>query len=568
MTRARSEGNSEPTPDATAYLQISGPDIAVSKVPLTRQQVSLGRSPEASVRLSSRAVSRHHAELTRDPFGRWFLRDLGSHNGTQVNGEPVQERVLAPGDTIRVGPFFLKLLVRDALDEPTPMGVAEGSDTPTNPFDVEDLRSLDDASATKLESRHVVALTHLAQQLTHIDDVRERLHQLCRFMVGEDFRGEVAVALRVAPSDGEPNPQFLCETASNDERSQLYLSRSLLRSVQQSGTPALATNISDGHGGERVHVSLPPERRPMSAVASPLRTAEDYMDLLYVVFPVEYGTAEWLALVTLVAQTYQQVETEVAARRQAEAHAAVERELARARELQMRMSTETPAVPGLEIAIGFDPCRWVAGDYVDVIRTRDEQAGLLIADVVGKGLGAALISAEVHAIVHASLAAGASVVELMQTLNDYFVEHLDMSSFITMVAVVTNPADGEIQIVNAGHPPPYAIQPDGSPRRLTEADCMPLGITPQTFEPRADKLRDGELLALYTDGLTELQQPSGSRVGIEGLGEQIATMYESMRDQPLDTLAGRLTERLRELEDEAMPQDDRTFILCRRSADG
>src|SRR5438105_585872 len=90
-------------------LRISSRSAQASYVPVSGQRIVLGRSAEADVPLDSTKVSRQHAELVRDPFDRWWVRDLGSRNGTRVNGVRVSESILQPGDVLEVGDFVLSL---------------------------------------------------------------------------------------------------------------------------------------------------------------------------------------------------------------------------------------------------------------------------------------------------------------------------------------------------------------------------------------------------------------------------------------------------------------------------
>src|SRR5437868_3852127 len=99
---------------AAFALDISSPTMAASRVPLGGQSMVIGRGREAQVFLDSRTISRRHAEISCDPFGRWWIRDLGSHNGTVVNGSRVTEHLLKLGVYVQVGEFSVALA---ALEE-------------------------------------------------------------------------------------------------------------------------------------------------------------------------------------------------------------------------------------------------------------------------------------------------------------------------------------------------------------------------------------------------------------------------------------------------------------------
>src|SRR5687768_2101532 len=86
-------------------LEVTAPDGTTARVELPAQQLVIGRAPECGLRLEGGTISRQHAEVFRDPFGRWWVRDLGSRNGVKVNGERVTERVLQPGSSFMLGQY-------------------------------------------------------------------------------------------------------------------------------------------------------------------------------------------------------------------------------------------------------------------------------------------------------------------------------------------------------------------------------------------------------------------------------------------------------------------------------
>src|SRR3954452_7472427 len=97
------------TDSARLLLRVSHRSSATAYVPLEGQRMVLGRAEDVDVPLDSSKVSRQHAELVKDPFDRWWVRDLGSRNGTRVNGARVSESIVQPGDVLEVGDFVLAL---------------------------------------------------------------------------------------------------------------------------------------------------------------------------------------------------------------------------------------------------------------------------------------------------------------------------------------------------------------------------------------------------------------------------------------------------------------------------
>jgi phosphoserine phosphatase RsbU/P len=289
------------------------------------------------------------------------------------------------------------------------------------------------------------------------------------------------------------------------------------------------------------------------------------MDLLYVTFPPEFGTPEWLALAALAAEQFQQASTVWAARRAGEQQAVIEEELRHATEIQMRLVPRQVEVPGLDVGIGFEPCRWVAGDYIDVVPLHDGRLFITVADVCGKGLQAALITATLHSAVHTGAPACQDLTEMMVRLNQYLCATLPDESFVTMIGLTLDPRTGAIECLNAGHPPAMVVAPGGEARQLQASQNIPLGfLADAAMEKQVDRIEPGQLLALYTDGLTEMTNEAGQMLGLDKLAEMLRELYGGAAGTAAAELSQRFKAALDGYQGNAMAQDDRTFLLIRR----
>jgi serine phosphatase RsbU (regulator of sigma subunit) len=160
---------------------------------------------------------------------------------------------------------------------------------------------------------------------------------------------------------------------------------------------------------------------------------------------------------------------------------------------------------------------------------KDGRTLLTIADVCGKGLAAALVSATLHTMVHGSIAAGMDLRNLMRSLSTYLGTSLSDESFVTMVAVAVDPATGAVECVNAGHPPALLlVEPGKDPVPLASGSNLPLGLDPtEELEVHSHQMGPGSLMALYTDGLTEQTDEAGEMLGIRGLSDWLRELWDA-----------------------------------------
>ncbi|HEV8604809.1 MAG TPA: SpoIIE family protein phosphatase [Tepidisphaeraceae bacterium] len=546
-------------------LEISDEAGHVSRQTISGQRLVIGRSAECQIRLDRTTVSRRHAELFFDPFQRWWVRDLQSRNGTQVNGDTIADRMLSPGDTLTVGEFTLRIA---ALGDS-----ATATRPPENlrPLEISEagapaITTLKDLEAPRISSTHLSTLNEFGQRLLKIEDPTERLRALCKLLVRDEFHGDCAMVLRVtkptATHQGAHAPRILIppETSPRWRQGPPYISRTLLRALAQREEPILASNVPM-QGAMMAEISLSPDVMSISTIACPVRSDDQTLDVLYIILPPQFGTGEWLALAALATKQYQQSEMTLAA----QGHAVIERELQRARQIQLNLLPKNPSIGGLDLAIGFKPCRWVGGDYVDIITTSDGRTLLVVADVCGKGMGAALLAASLHSVVRVAVRSAMPLAELMRHLNEHLCQMLASQSFVTMVCVLIDPKTGQLECVNAGHPPAMLIRADGEVRLLQCAENFPMGIQTDALISQTESMHPGELLLMFTDGLSDLTDSSGHRLGTDAVKDHLKEIYQSHPSLPASDLSAKLTEILDSLESSAMAQDDRTFLLARRT---
>ena len=560
-TESESRGSAQAVSAGPASLEVRGPGGVLKQVELAPPRLVVGRGADCRVRLRNEAVSRHHAEFFSDPFGRWWVHDLGSRNGTKVNGVPVVERVLGLTDAVEIKPFALRLLPPGAV--PRASSVPAERSVTVSVDDFERISTRTELEVARVAASLISRVVEGGRRLLEIEDPEARLKALCEFMVGPELRGKAALAVRLLKGRPDEPPRMLCEPAvsAGSPRGAPYVSRGMLRALRERGEPVLGSNVARSAD---VELTVTRDELAMSAVACPLRSDEHSMDCLYVLLPPELGTNEWLALTSLAAEEFQKAELVWASRRQAESNAAIEHELEQATEIQMRLIPRDVKIPGLDVAIGFEPCRWVGGDYVDVVPTPDGRVLLTVADVCGKGLQAALVAASLHSMVHVCVGAGVGLQDLMQHLNGHLCGYLPGHSFVTMLAALLDPKTGEMEAANSGHPPAIVLDREGGMRWLQAGANMPLGIGPGDIACHGSRVEPDEMLAMFTDGLTESQTLAHDSTGLEPLARQLCALYTSRGVPEAAAVAEGLSVYANKLHGGGMASDDRTFLLARR----
>jgi sigma-B regulation protein RsbU (phosphoserine phosphatase) len=244
----------------------------------------------------------------------------------------------------------------------------------------------------------------------------------------------------------------------------------------------------------------------------------------------------------------------------------LERELQMARQVQSSMlPAGTPQVEGWEFAALWQPARQVAGDYYDFIRFGDGQLGLVIADVSDKGMPAALFMATTRSIIRASLDRAASVVEGVTQANRLLCAESANGMFVTLFCARLDPATGEITYVNAGHNPPIYYQnrsQAGMGQILSLGRTgMALGVLEDAiFKEQKLKLKVGDYILFYTDGVTDALNSHEEAYGVERLQKILVENCST----PAAKMVATLEDSIRSFTDLTAPFDDITVMMAKR----
>jgi phosphoserine phosphatase RsbU/P len=192
-------------------------------------------------------------------------------------------------------------------------------------------------------------------------------------------------------------------------------------------------------------------------------------------------------------------------------------ELKDARAIQLNLfPKDSPKIPGFNITGICLPCLEVGGDWYDFIPLQDGKLGIVLADVSGKGMGAALLMSSTRSLLRIIANAAQSPKEVLRQLNEILIKDFPSARFVTMIYAVLNPKEQTIVFANAGHLNPLLIDSSGS-NFLETADGLPLGIAESSFSERVIKFNSNSRLIFYTDGVTEAMNSSEEEYGTERL---------------------------------------------------
>jgi len=493
-------------------IELKSPDGAARRIHVSAARMVIGRAPACDICLDVDLVSRQHAELIHDPFGRWWVRDLGSRNGIKVNGQKVGEQAVGPADVIRVGKYELRLM--SAAQKPGAVNAA----LPTQSEQTFAVQTLDVSTAPAVTAEHISAILDVGKRLAATSDSDARRQLLCDFMVGKEFNGILAVFMRIDEKDGQPRAISPLTWGSAGQQP-YHVSRTLVRAMRRAGKPVVGSNT---HGTD-IEMSIDANTMPSAGIACPLIDGDE---LLYVAIPPDFATPDWLQMAELATAQWRNAESVWREREQATHHQTIEMELSQARRILDRYQPSPTSVYGCDWRLKAEPCRWVGGDYADIVSLPDGRLYVGVADVCGKGLQAALVAASFHTLMRSSLAGSQTLAEVMTRANSYLLQFLPDESYITMACILTNPARDRVEYFNAGHPSPLVIGPGTAVQMLPTGLNYPLGMDAEEPVVEAFPASTDQIVLLYTDGCTDQVNPNGDRLSsadLQAMLERIAS---------------------------------------------
>ena len=558
---------------------------------LTRLRTTIGRSVRNDLCVEDPFASRLHAEVRRRGDAHW-LSDLGSANGTFLNGA----RLLAPaqlheGDHLRIGETDIEysekadtaparghtsILLSEPFNQPAPeaMITAQSRNSASNL-----LSALDTGQQTQVRT----AVGRIAFEQRDLLEVISRvsLTLLSPLSLDETLRQVLGCIFEALPADrgyilllepeagkAEEAPQLVCKamktrTPTNASASEVKISRSISEQVLKQGTSVLTSDAQHDPRFQQQHSILLGGIRSVMAV--PLAVEGRVSGMIYVdtALGVNRFTEQDLQLLTLIAgvaairiENMRLLEVQQEKKRLAE-------ELAVASEIQLRLHPTTPpSLPGYDLMGMSFPCYEVGGDYYDFIERRDGRVVIALGDVSGKGTGAALLMSSLHAAVRAQTTTRLSASEVVGEINHYIYDNTPSNRYVTLFYSELDPRSHQLTYINAGHNPPILVRPSGEVTRL-DIGGFPAGITPDCeYREGWVQLDPGDVLVIYSDGVTESLSEQEEEFGEARLIEVV----QKNRGRTAAGLRDRIDEALTRFVGKAKTVDDLTLVILKRNS--
>jgi serine phosphatase RsbU (regulator of sigma subunit)/pSer/pThr/pTyr-binding forkhead associated (FHA) protein len=542
-------------------LQILSPDGTSQVIPLQGQRITLGRSSASDLPFpNDNGLSRQHLALESDGSG-WALSDLGSKNGTVLNGVKVASRTpLKSGDRIMAGHLVLiydatstvntkPVVVFDPLDD---SGEQISSSTVITNLEgvIKDDRQKDSQGSAAAQ---VSALVRAGNELASY----RPLPELFKFILD----------LAISAVKADRGVLLTAEDSGLEVRANkgegFHISTMVRDRVLNSGASVLVrdTSMDDALKARQSIV----EQNIRTLMAVPLQTRDQIIGIIYVDSPslLREFTKDDLSVLTVMANV---AAIRIEQTRFAEIEQArqlMARDLEQAAVIQQGfLPSVAPKIRGVDLAGHNAPCRTVGGDYYDFFPYGESRVALVLGDVSGKGMPASLLMMGLQARVQVLIEEPKSLAEVTTRLNRITSANCPSNRFITYFMCILDGDTGELTYCNAGHNPPIIVRSSGACEQLPGGGPV-LGILKSIeYQEYKNKLEVGDCLVIYSDGVTEAADIHAEEFETDRLGEAVA----KHRTKPAATILAEVNRAVAEFTAGAPQSDDITLIVVRRVA--
>jgi len=552
---------------AETVLEVISPDGARRFARVTQTPFLIGRGAETGnhLQLSDRRISRTCAAIVVEA-NKHYIEDRGQRRGLFVNSQKVESRELQDGDIISFGvEDSYEIIYRSAAH------AAEQSIpnllTRMEHITGSDIVASSGARLSKLDQ--LLAATALLHSQLPLDEVLGMMldHAISVMdadrgvLLEADDRGALHVRLARRSGGLRLPPESL---APSQTAIQLAL-----RKREAVITEDLAQAEMDLQAAQSIVA-----QRLRAVVVIPLyafshaKTAESIVSLqqgqfLGVLYldsrrPAAFSKLDRQLLDAFTDQAASILDNARLVARERERQR-LEQEINIARDIQQALLPRNfRDYPHLSVTGCNFPCLSVGGDYFDVFPLTDNRTAFLIADVSGKGLGAALLTQLLQGAL-SGMTLGTDPARLFNHLNRFLCDHAEVGRYATMFFGILDERGG-LEYINAGHPSPILIRQNGSAEEAFTEGSFPVGLVPEAeYCAAAVKLEPGDTLVLFSDGVTEAMDPNEDFFGIP----RLVQLLTGHNDTPLDEMQKMLLEAVENFSRGASQADDLTLLLVR-----
>ena len=495
---------------------------------LAGRETLIGRHPECQIVLRDSTVSRRHARISQDQHGFW-VHDLGSQHGTRVNGELIRgPHYLSDQDEILLSQVTLVFRLYSVSDEED-LSRQTTRDRPSTIVTSINVLSDETSSEDSKASPKWKALLDITRSLGVSLDLKEVLPGVLDNVfkiLPQATRGCILITDR---NSSRLRP-FAVKHASGKTEELPVLSRTISNSVMTEGKAVLISDTEDS--GEAASESMV-DLKMRSIMCAPLiGSSEKPFGLLHLDTqnPGKPFTADDLDILVNISNLVGQAIGHAHLHETALQFDRRERDLETARQVQQHfLPRERPDVTGYELFDYYKPAEAVGGDYFGYTALPDGQLAIAVGDVAGHGVPAALLMARLCSEARYSLVTQLLPSDAVQSLN-HELSKRGFSYFITFSLCVLDPVRHELTIVNAGHMAPLVRRArTGIVEALgLDATGPPLGIDPTLeFQQAKANLEPGDVVMMYTDGVSEAPNLSGGRYGIDRIKHVLASAKDA-----------------------------------------
>ncbi len=527
----------------------------------------VGRSTLCDVTIADRFLSRRHARIFNSGE-EWRIEDLGSRNGTFVNGRRVEQpTTIQAGDVIALSASLIKVRARPEAGTPSDVTTDVSSSdrlfrsaaevlrrTATPPPDTEET----DGSALRSYATRLALLNRVHQAMARSIGLEDLLELILDHIFAHLQPERAEVFMRC--EDGS----YTCVANRSGPRSSLgsLYSENLFTEVGDKAMAALVTDARSDHRFAQAESLVAAGVR--SLLAAPLYAPDRALGLIVLGSNAavrQYSEEDLELLVTLSSVAALRIHN-LALTQEAVERQRLERELNIARRLQVALIPERlPEVAGYRLYGAAKPSRGVSGDYYQLVeRAGGDEFVLALADVSGKGISAAMVTGYLEAMVSVPIEDGLPPHQIFNRVSPKLLDRTPSNRFATMFLGVLEPTNGRFRFANAGHAPACLVRASGAVEWLSSTG-PPLGlVAPAEYQLREVVLETADTLVVYSDGYTEAENPTAEEFGQDRLAE---VCVRNKLQEPAE-----LAEAVdRALEDYTAGQpfaDDRTIVVVRR----